>query len=322
MKLSIVIICWNDWKVIENCLRSIFERTHVIEFEVIVSDNGSTDGSVENMRAKFPAVTIIANGGNLGFAKGNNAGIRVASGEYILILNPDTIVHDGALDRWIKFADLYPEGGAFGCRVHNRNGTYQRSARPFPTISRYLSAALGLRFLGRSSRLLLSDEYEGWMGDTEREVDWQSGCCVLFRGDLLRQLGGFDEQFFYQFEEVDLCRRVWNAGYRIRFTPEASITHLGGQSVGRFPVRFAIEVCRNGYRYFYKHYGSRGARQYRLVMMAKFRLRRAGYGLLNAIRPNDILRGRLEMYRAALQWNRALDPIQFVQHGKESQLKP
>jgi GT2 family glycosyltransferase len=317
MKLSIVIICWNDWKVIENCLASIFAGTRRTEFEVIVSDNGSTDGSVEKIRAQFPAVHLVENRANLGFAKGNNAGIRAASGEYVLILNPDTIVHDGSLDRWIEFADRHPEAGAFGCRVHNPDGTYQRSARPFPTISRYLVSAFGLRFLGRLDRPVLSDEYEGWKGDTEREVDWQSGCCVMLRGDMLRQLGGFDERFFYQFEEVDLCRRVWGAGSRIRFTPEVSITHLGGQSVGRFPVRFAIEVCRNGYRYFYKHYGPKGARQYRRMILAKTRLRQAGYGMANLVRPTEVMKGRLAMYRATVQWNKQLDPIEFVERGIE-----
>jgi GT2 family glycosyltransferase len=317
MKLSIVIICWNDWKVIENCLRSILESTHEVEYEVIVSDNGSTDGSVEKIRAQFPAVRVVENGANLGFAKGNNAGIREAQGEYVLILNPDTIMHEGSLDRWVEFADAHPEAGAFGCRVNNPDGSYQRSARPFPTISRYLVSAFGLRFLGHLRRPVLSDEYEGWKGDTEREVDWQSGCCVLLRGPLLKNLGGFDEQFFYQFEEVDLCRRVWNAGGRIRFTPGVSITHLGGQSVARFPVRFAIEVCRNGYRYFYKHYGARGARRYRRMLLARLRIRQAGYGLANLLRPSDRGTHRLQMYRATVRWNAQLDPIQFVEHGIE-----
>jgi GT2 family glycosyltransferase len=317
MKLSIVIICWNDWKVIENCLRSIFESTHRIEYEVIVSDNGSTDGSVEKIRAQFPSVQVLENRANLGFAKANNVGIREARGEYVLILNPDTIVHDGALDRWIDFADRQPEAGAFGCRVLNPDGTYQRSGRPFPTISRYFVAALGLRFLGHLKSPVLLDEYEGWKGDTEREVDWQSGACLMVRGDLLKELGGFDERFFYQFEEVDLCRRVWTSGCRIRFTPEVLITHLGGQSVSRFPVRFAVEVCRNGYRYFYKHYGSNGARQYRRVMLLKLHTRRAGYSLLNVLKPSEALKRRLEMYRATIQWNQSLDPIEFVEHGTE-----
>jgi GT2 family glycosyltransferase len=317
MKLSIVIVCWNDWKVIENCLRSILGGTHQIQYEVIVSDNGSTDGSVEKICAQFPSVRVVENRANLGFAKGNNAGIREARGEYVLILNPDTIIHDGSLDRWIEFADRHPEAGGFGCRVHNLDGTYQRSARPFPTISRYFVTALGLRFLGHLKHPVLSDEYEGWKGNTEREVDWQSGCCVMLRRELLNRLGGFDEQFFYQFEEVDLCRRVWSAGSRIRFTPASSITHLGGQSVGRFPIRFALEICRNGYRYFYKHYGNRGARQYRRVVLLKFWVRQVGYGFLNRMRPNDILKHRLEMYRTTVRWNEQQDPIEFVEHGTE-----
>jgi GT2 family glycosyltransferase len=317
MKLSIVIICWNDWKVIENCLRSIFEGTRKIQYEVIVSDNGSTDGSVEKIRTQFPLVRVVENRANLGFAKGNNAGIREARGEYVLILNPDTIVHEGSLDRWIEFAERHPEAGAFGCRVQNPDGTYQRSARPFPTISRYVVTALGLRFLGHLSHLVLSDEYEGWKGDTEREIDWQSGCCVMLRGSVLGTLGGFDEQFFYQFEEVDLCRRVWGAGFRIRFTPQVSITHLGGQSVGRFPVRFAIEVCRNGYRYFYKHYGAQGAQQYRYTMLMKLRLRQLGYGIVNMVRPSEAVKGRLAMYSASIRWNQQLNPVQFVEHGIE-----
>jgi GT2 family glycosyltransferase len=317
MKLSIVIICWNDWKVIENCLRSIIEGVHKISYEIIVSDNGSTDGSPEKIRAQFPTVRVIENRANLGFARGNNVGIYAAQGEYVLILNPDTIIHDGTLDGWIEFADRHPEAGGFGCRVLNPNGTYQRSARPFPTITRYLVAALYLRFLGRLKRPTLSNEYEWWKGDTEREVDWQSGCCVMFRGDLLKQLSGFDDRFFYQFEEVDLCRRVWNAGYRIRFTPEVAITHLGGQSVNRFPVRFAIEICRNGYRYFYKHFGARGARQYRSVLLIKFGVRRLGYGVRYFFRPTDVLKGRLEMYRATAHWNKVLDPIRFVEQGAE-----
>jgi GT2 family glycosyltransferase len=320
MKLSIVIICWNDWKVIENCLRSIFEGTTKIDYEVIVSDNGSSDGSVEKIRAQFPAAKILENRANLGFAKGNNVGIRAAAGDYILILNPDTIVHAGSLDRWMEFADQHPEAGAFGCRVLNPDGSYQQSARPFPTVRRAYIAAFGLRPLGRLGSAFLSDQYEGWKGDSEREIDWQSGCCVLFRGELLKQLGGFDERFFYHFEEVDLCHRVWESGQSIRFTPEVTITHLGGQSVGRFPVRFALETNRNCYRYFYKYFGAKGARQCRNVMLTHFRIRQAAYSLVCWWKPTDSLKRRLDMYRVVTQWNSLLDPVNFVEHGTEPQI--
>lgn len=320
MKLSIVIICWNDLRVIRDCLRSIFDGTHDIDFEVIVSDNNSIDGSVEFVRKHYPSVRIQENGANLGFARGNNAGIRVSRGEYVLILNPDTIIPQGSLNKLVRFADRHPEAGAFGCRVLNADDTYQVSARLFPTVWRYWVSALGMKSLANLCPLFIYEEYPHWHGDSERVVDWQSGCCVMLRGDLFRRLGGFDEQFFYHFEEVDLCRRVWNAGFPILFTPEAVITHLGGSSVNRFPIRFEIEKHRSRYRYFYKHFGSKAANQCRHLSIAKIRVRQLGYGLLSLFRPSEALRNRLEMYRAVLRWNKALDPIGFVEKGEEPTL--
>src|SRR5260370_24309532 len=162
MKLSVVIICWNDLRVIHYCLRSIYSGTHATDFEVIVSDNGSTDGSVEFVQQHFPKVRVIENGANLRFAKGNNVGIRASQGEYILILNPDTIIHDGALDKWIAFADRHPEAGGFGCRVCNADGSYQESARPFPTIRRDLIATLLLLALSQIATSVLSHPSWGW----------------------------------------------------------------------------------------------------------------------------------------------------------------
>lgn len=320
MKLSIVIICWNDLRVIGNCLRSIYSGIQSNEFEVLVSDNGSSDGSVDFIRKSYPKVCILQNSANLGFAKGNNAGIRESQGQYILILNPDTIVHEGSLEKLVEFADRHPEAGAFGCRVLNPDGSYQVSARLFPTIWRSWLAALYLRRLASVSNIFAMDVYPGWRGDSERPVDWQSGCCVMFRGNLLKQLGNFDEQFFYHFEEVDLCRRVRSAGYSILFTPEATITHLGGQSVGRFPIRFAIERYRSRYKYFYKHYGARGLRHCQWFSLASIRIRQAGYSLIGFFNPSEATHNRLEMYRAVAQWNRLLDPIRFVERGEEPDL--
>jgi GT2 family glycosyltransferase len=322
MKLSVVIICWNDLGVIRECLRSIYEGTHATDFEVLISDNGSTDGSLEFIRKNYPHVRVLENRANLGFAKGNNVGIHASVGEYVLILNPDTIIHDCALDRLVRYADAHPEAGAFGCKVLNPDGSYQTSARLFPTVWRYWVSALGLRKLAKLSPVFVYEEYRHWSGQTERPIDWQSGCCVMFRGDLLKSLGGFDEQFFYHFEEVDLCRRVWNAGFPILFTPEPVITHLGGQSVSRFPVRFEIEKHRSRYRYFYKHFGPRAARRCRLLSITKLRVRQMGYGLISLWKPTDLVRRRLEMYREVVRWNKAIDPVGFVERGEEPRLEP
>ena len=318
MKLSVVIICWNDLRVIRDCLRSIYDGTHATDFEVIISDNGSVDDSIEFVRNHYPQVRIVENQQNLGFARGNNAGIRASRGEYVLILNPDTILHSCALDRLVEFADRHPEAGAFGCRVLNPDGTYQISARLFPTVWRYWVAALGL---ARVSSLFTYEEYRHWLGDTERPIDWQSGCCVMFRGNLLKSLGGFDEQFFYHCEEVDLCLRVRKAGHAILFTPQAVITHLGGQSVSRFPIRFEIEKHRSRYRYFYKHFGAKAARRFRRLSIARIRVRQFGYGLLNLLKPQEVVERRLEMYREVLRWNKALDPVDFVERGEEPRLE-
>jgi GT2 family glycosyltransferase len=322
MKLSIVIICWNDWEIISECLRSIYEGTRSTECEVIVSDNGSSDGSVRLIRENFPRVRLIQNGANLRFSKANNVGIQASRGEYILILNPDTVIHDGALDSWVAFADAHPEAGAFGCRVLNPDGSYQHPARPFPTIWRAWVAALYLRPLAYFSTAFISDTYTGWQGETERPIDWQSGCGVMLRADLLKRLGGFDEQFFYYYEEVDLCHRVWDAGYPILYTPEVTITHLGGQSsTKRFPVAFELDKYRNRYRYFYKYYGQRGVRSCRRSTLAWLRLRQLGYSLIQLLRPTDAILHRLELYRAAIAWNRRVQPVRLVENGEEPEIE-
>ncbi|HZS71939.1 MAG TPA: glycosyltransferase family 2 protein [Candidatus Acidoferrum sp.] len=320
MKLSIVIICWNDRAVILECLRSIFSATRSTEFEVIVSDNGSTDGSRDAIRERFPQVRICENGANLRFAKGNNAGIKLARGEYVLILNPDTIIHEGALDSWVRFADQHPEAGAFGCRVYGADGSYQESARPFPTVWRDLLAALCLRPLAMISKRFVSDRYWGWNGDSEREVDWQCGCCLLVRGGVLKRLGGFDEQFFYYYEEVDLCRRIWNSGRSILFVPSVSITHLGGQSTRRFPIAFELDKQITRYRYYYKYFGVRGARRCRLVSLTWYGVRMLLHGFLQSMRPNEARARRLELCRAAFDWNRRVDVERLFERGEEPRL--
>jgi GT2 family glycosyltransferase len=315
-----VILCWNDSQIIGDCLRSIYAGTHSTEFEIIVSDNGSTDGSVELLRKTFAEVRVIENGSNLRFSKGNNVAIWATTGEYVLILNPDTIIHEGSLDRWIEFADRHQEAGGFGCRVLNPDGSFQGSARPFPTIWRECLAALCLRPLGYISDAFISDKYVRWKGDTERVIDWHSGCCLLVRSNLLKRLNGFDEQFYYYYEDLDLCHRIWDSGHAIRYTPAVTITHLGGQSTtGRFPIAFELDKYRNRYRYFYKYFGKKGARRCRHTSLLWVRVRQIGYTLLGLIRPQETLKRKLDLYRAAAEWNTRVDPVELVERGTDPQ---
>jgi GT2 family glycosyltransferase len=137
---------------------------------------------------------------------------------------------------------------------------------------------------------------------------------------LLDQLKGFDEQFFYHFEEVDLCYRVWKAGKSMQFCPKAEITHLGGQSVSRSPVRFALETYRSRYRFFYKHFGEIALHRIRWVSLLNLSVRWLGYSVLAIVRPGTALRDRLACYRVLLAWNWQIDPVRFVREGAEPQL--
>jgi GT2 family glycosyltransferase len=322
MKLSIIILCWNDRAVIQDCLRSIISNTHSTEFEVIVSDNGSTDGSVDLIREQYPQVQLIENGRNLRFAKANNVGIRASRGEYVLILNPDTIIHDSTLDQIVSWADEHPEAGAFGCRVLNSDGSYQVSARPFASFHGEWIAALYLRALGRLNKWFTSDSYTGWNGTSQRQVDWLSGCFILVRGNVLKALDGFDEQFFYYYEDMDLCRRIRQAGYSILYTPEATIIHLGGQSTKkRFPpLAFVLDGQTTRYLYYYKYYGRFGVRRARRIALTSVFLRRFAYALIQLIRPTESVRKRLELLRGIFEWHLRVDPIRLVERGEEPRL--
>lgn len=323
VKLSIVILCWNDQKVIRDCLTSIYKETRETEFEVIVSDNGSTDGSIEMIRREFPQVRLIENGKNLRFAKGNNVGIEASRGEYVLILNPDTIIHEGALDRVVAFAERHPEAGAVGCRVVFADGSFQRCMRPLNTPMSEWISALGLGWLGRISERLHAGEYGGWDGKNERTVGWLAGCFILVQGELLKKLGGFDPQFFYYYEDTDLCQRIWRAGYEILYTPEATITHLVGQSTNkRFkPLGFALDAQVTRYLYFYKYYGENGVRSSRRAMLTRLMLRRASCGTLRMIAPSEERKQKLQLLSALYDWNRRVDPVRLAEMGEEPELR-
>jgi GT2 family glycosyltransferase len=322
MKLSIVILCWNDRKVVLDCLRSIYATVKSTELEVLVSDNGSTDGSVELIRKEFPQAIVIENGTNLRFAKGNNVAIRASRGEYVLILNPDTIIHEGALDGLVRYADQHPEGGAFGCKVLCRNGDFQPVQRPINTVRSEWCWALGLGVLSRFSEWFHTGIYTNWHGETERKVGWLAGCFILTRGELLRSLGGFDEQFFYFYEDTDLCRRIWESGHPILYTPKFTITHLGGQStINRFnPVAFAVDGEVTRYLYYYKYDGKKGVRSCRRASLVGLAIRRIAYRLRALFDSSDATRKRLQILDTLFTWNYKVDPVRLCENGEEPSL--
>jgi GT2 family glycosyltransferase len=261
--VSAIVVCLNGLPYLERCLES------VRGCETIVVDHGSTDGSLELVRTRFPEARIIEQA-NVGMGGGNNAGMRAASGRYFLLLNSDAWLADGALERFVDFAEGHPRTAVVGPRLRNRDGTLQRSVRGFPTLWRLSTEYLFVRKLAPHTNALNPLYCGGFDHDSEREVDWISGACLFVRREAADAVGLFDEDFFMFSEETDWCFRFRQAGWQVIFYPGAEVVHVGGASHGG---QLYHENLRSQLRFFAKHYGPEEAERARLLLIAALRLR-------------------------------------------------
>lgn len=230
LDLSILVISYNTRELTLACLESVFAQTRA-GLELIVLDNASTDGSADAIAERFPRVRLIRSPENLGFARANNVAAEQATGRYLLLLNPDTVVLDGAIDKLLAFAEARAEAQIFGGRTLFADGTLNpascwRRATPWSAAC----IALGLTSLFPRSNLFARESYGSWNRDSAREVDIVSGCFFLVRRHAWETLGGFDPAFFMYGEEADLCLRARQLNFRCLICPEATIVHLGGAS--------------------------------------------------------------------------------------------
>ncbi|MEK7112080.1 MAG: glycosyltransferase family 2 protein [Patescibacteria group bacterium] len=233
-KLSIIILNYNTVNLTRDCLASIKKNRNEVPHEIIVSDNGSTDGSIEMIKKEFPWVKLIENGANLGFAKGNNRARKFAKGKYVLFLNTDTIVKKGTLRETVKYMDEHPDVGALSCRLVLADTSLDRDARRgFPTPWVSLTHFSGLDKIFPNSRLLAKYWYGGVPEDRVQEVDVIQGAYFLSPKRLLDKVGWFDEDYFLDGEDIDLCWKITKAGYKIIYYPEAEIIHLKGATKGK-----------------------------------------------------------------------------------------
>lgn len=231
MQLSILIISHNTRALTLDCLRSVYEQTSGTEFEVIVLDNASTDGSAAAIAEQCPQVRLLEPGRNLGFAAGNNLAAQHASGKFLLLLNPDTVILDRAIERLLNFADANPDAGIYGGRTLYPDGSLNReSCHGRPTPWSLLCMGLGLSSLFRKSAIFNPEGLGSWRRDSTRPVDCVTGCFLLIHRHLWDLLRGFDESFFMYGEDTDLCMRATGAGYSCLHCPEAQIIHYGGKS--------------------------------------------------------------------------------------------
>lgn len=247
MDVSILIVNWNTREMTCDCLRSIYEQTREIRFEVILVDNASSDGSAEAIGRRYPQVTLIANHENRGFAAANNQAMAVATGRYVLLLNPDTIVLDGAIQKAVRFADDHPEAAVVGCQIWKNENEIQRTCFPFPTVGHLVLQTTGLRRLLARLHLERRGSMEAWGRDTQRDVEVVSGVFMLVRREALEQVGGMDEDYFIYAEETDWCWRFYRAGWRLIFTPTARIIHRdgGSKSTEQVSVRMFVQMQKS-----------------------------------------------------------------------------
>jgi GT2 family glycosyltransferase len=262
-RVAAVVVTYDALPWIEQCLDSLRG------VETVVVDNGSSDGTVSFVRERFPEVRVVE-AANRGLGAGWNIGIRETAGTYVLLLNADAWVLEGALERLCEFAEARPRAAVVGPRLSNPDGTLQRSVRGFPSLWRLATEYFFLRKLAPGSSALNAFYAGGFDHDEVREVEVVMGACMLLRRTAIEQVGYCDEDYFLFSEETDWCYRFREAGWEVVFFPEAECVHVRGAS---HSGRLYRENLRGHLLFLWKHRGAREAERARRLLLAALRLR-------------------------------------------------
>jgi GT2 family glycosyltransferase/glycosyltransferase involved in cell wall biosynthesis len=273
-RLSIVVLNWNVAGMLAACLESLpgAAAEWWSDTEVIVVDNASSDGSVEMVGERFPGARLLVLPRNMGFSGGNNEGIRVARGECILLLNPDTVAHPGSIATLADYIQAHPGVGITGPRLLNPDGTLQPSRRRFPTLLTALVESTPLQRTFPHAKVLRDFYMLDRPDDETQPVGWLSGAALMCRRETLGQAGWFDPGYFMFSEEMDLCRRVNDAGWSVVYVPTAEIVHYGGGSTGQDVPARHVHFNTSKARYFRLHEGRLAGTIVRRYLLALYLL--------------------------------------------------
>jgi N-acetylglucosaminyl-diphospho-decaprenol L-rhamnosyltransferase len=276
MDLSIIIVSWNTRDLLVDCLQSIYAHPPLCEFEVWVVDNASSDGSEAAIRDCFRGVELIENQANTGFAHANNQAIRRSSGQYVLLLNSDTIVGPDALNVMVKSMEAHPDAGIVGGSILNADGSPQFSYGRFPSLLSETASAWGI-----DNRCPISMKHSK-QRRPDREVmetDWVMGAAMMVRREVLDRVGLLDESYFMYSEEIDLAYRARRGEWKIYVLRDARIVHLGQQSSKQAPAAMKAQLFRSKVLYFQKHHGRLPASILQLVFQGSMLARCLMYRL-------------------------------------------
>ena len=307
-RLSITIVTGGSKEMLRDCLHSLLTDNADTPAEIVIVDNATQNGVVEMLQAEFPQIPLISNARRDGFAANQNRAMRSSHGEYILLLNDDTLVRPGALRTLRAYMDQHPKTGALGCRLENPDGSLQKSCYRFPSPARCVAENLFLVAAFPNHPRL--GDYRAWPHDTERQVDFVIGAALMIRREVLTTTGYLDETFFMYAEETDWCRRMHQDGWQVAFTPDATVVHYGGQSSVAMKNRQFVEFTRSQLRYMLKHYGAFGVLICRLATLVGAMLRLPLWSLVSLWKPSK--RATAQLWWRILRWNLGLGPHQGI----------
>jgi GT2 family glycosyltransferase len=288
-EISVIIVNLNTRELLDACLASVEPERATVSLEVIVIDNGSSDGSVRMVEEKYPAAMLVKNVRNEGFARPNNEGLRRSRGRFLLLLNSDTVVRPGAFRRMADFLEAHPDAGACGPRLIYPDGRLQYSAKGFPTVWTHFCDMTGLDRLFPASRLFGRGEMRYFDYEHEGTADHLMAAAFLVRRETYEQVGELDERFAIYYNDMDWCFRMVRAGWTIWYLPDAIVEHHLGKTVGAVNKRFTFfTMLYNNVMFFYqKHYGRWSIVAYRLLLAGGFAVRSAAWTVRALVRPTD-----------------------------------
>lgn len=274
MKLSVIIVNYNVKYFLEQCLYSVLNASGMVDTEVLVVDNNSVDGSMEMVRQKFPGVRCMLNKENVGFSKANNQAIRQAKGEYILLLNPDTVVEEDTFEKTVSYMDRHPDAGAMGVKMIDGSGRFlPESKRGLPTPSVAFYKISGLTALFPKSRVF-GKYHLRYLDENEiHEVEVLAGAFMLLRKSTLDKTGLLDEDFFMYGEDIDLSYRIQKAGYKNIYFPQTRIIHYKGESTKKTSVNYVLVFYNAMIIFARKHFSKQHASLFSFLIHGAIYLR-------------------------------------------------
>ncbi len=251
--LTISIVSYNSLNFLKECLDSILRNPPALDYEIIVVDNASNDGTVEFVKKNYPEVALISNNRNIGFAAANNKSIEKSHSKYVLLINSDCRVYEKSLDSLVEFMKKNPKIGIAGPKIVNSDGTIQLSCRRFPSL------------LNAAAHTILADIFPGnpfskkyKLADICRDnpfrVDWVSGSCVIIRKEALEDTGVLDEKYFMYVEDLDICYRMWQENWEVYYYPQAEIMHHIAGSSGGGKIKSSFRMQKSVFYFFWKNY--------------------------------------------------------------------